>query len=222
MASYTGVLFKLKSILPLNIRLLTFNSLVLSHVNYASLVWGSTHKSKIDSIFAAQKRAMRAVMPGYVQYFYKDGNLPSHTKPAFTDLKILTVQNIILKNIMIFANKVYYYPHLLPPSVKSTFTDNGLKPDYSSNWYSVYNSIPFNTSTFFKGPLLYFHILSLSTDNELIQLNSPPVFKNRIKKTLLRIQGSGNPMEWEHGNFLLNNLPGARRSSRIQHQSTTS
>lgn len=92
MSRYIGVLYKLKHILPLKARLLTFNSLVQSHVNFCSLVWGCTNKSKIDTIFTTQKKAMRAVMSGYVNYFYKDGICPTHTKPGFTEHRILTVQ----------------------------------------------------------------------------------------------------------------------------------
>ena len=106
MSKYNGILYKLKHVLPLKARLLTFNSLVQSHVNYASLVWGSTHKSKIDTLFTAQKKAMRAVMPGWVNYFYKDGIHPTHTKASFTTFKILTVHNVILKNMLIFLDKV--------------------------------------------------------------------------------------------------------------------
>ena len=36
----TGVLNKLKHVLPLDIKTLLYNSLILSHVNYCTTVWG--------------------------------------------------------------------------------------------------------------------------------------------------------------------------------------
>ena len=43
---------------------------------------------------------MRAVMPGYVNYFYKDGVTAANTKTFFTEHKILTVQSVIVKNAL--------------------------------------------------------------------------------------------------------------------------
>ena len=94
MSRYIGILFKLKNVLPLKARILTFNSLVQSHVNYCSLVWGCTTKSKIDSLFSTQKKAIRAIMPGWVSCFYREGICPSHTKSTFTEYGFLTVQNV--------------------------------------------------------------------------------------------------------------------------------
>ena len=34
---------------------------------------------------------MRAVIPGFINYNFKGGLLPGHTKPAFNEYEILTV-----------------------------------------------------------------------------------------------------------------------------------
>ena len=219
MSKFIGILYKLKHTLPLKARLLTFNSLVQSHLNYASLVWGSTHKSKIDTLFSAQKKAMRAVMPGWVNYFYKEGCHPTHTKSSFKAFNILTVHNVILKNIMIFLNKINSCLSNIPESVRQTISpqapsiDNDMLSDHTSDWYTKYNCIPYNTSTFFKGPLLYTHIMAENTN--LHTATNPNIFKGRIKQYLLEIQNSGDAEEWEYTNFQLLCLPGIRRSARI-------
>ena len=87
MSRYVGIMYKIKSSLPIQARLQIFHSFVQSHNNYCSLVWGFASRSNIESLFVNQKKAMRAVMPGYVNLFYKDGNIPAHTKPAFSKLK---------------------------------------------------------------------------------------------------------------------------------------
>ena len=53
---YIGVLYRLTNILPLKARMVIFNSLMQSHLNYGSLVWGSSSKNKIESLFTVQKK----------------------------------------------------------------------------------------------------------------------------------------------------------------------
>ena len=222
MSRYIGIAYKLRSILPISARQKIFNSQVQCHLNYCSLVWGTSCKSNIDTLFQTQKKAMRSIMPGHVNYYYKDGVCPSHTKPAFTDLKILTVQNVILKNILIFINKIHNFPSMLPLSVKSTISCYAPSPnsvsdyDYNSDWYSTYNTKPYNSSTFFKGPLLYTDII---TKHPLLLTNtSIHSFKKNVKKHLLEVQCSGNIQEWEPTNFTLANIPGLRSSKRLKMQ----
>ena len=93
MSRYVGVMYRIKSLLPAISRIQIFHSFVQSYINYCSLVWGFAAKSNIDSLFTGQKKGLRAAMPGYVNYFYKDGVTPSHTKQSFNDMKILTVHN---------------------------------------------------------------------------------------------------------------------------------
>ena len=44
-------------------------------------------------------------MPGFVRYFYKDSVILSHTKPAFKEHSILTVQSTIAKKSINFHEK---------------------------------------------------------------------------------------------------------------------
>lgn len=217
MSRYIGVLYKLKHILPLTARMLSFNSLVQSHLNYCSLVWGACARNKIESLFVTQKKAMRSVMSGWVNYFYKEGLCPSHTKSSFSNLNVLTVHNVILKNIMIFMNKVHNYPHLLPNSVRQTISPDSPSPtsntDYNSDWYTTHNSFPYRNTTFFKGPLLYNYI----TTNNNTELNNTNTntYKKSLKVYILGLQSSGNEVEWNPENFRLHNIPGPRSSNRI-------
>ena len=223
MSRYIGVLYKLKHILPLQARMLTFNSLVQSHLNYCSLIWGTTNKTKIESLFTTQKKAMRSIMPGLVNYFYKKGEFPTHTKPAFTELNVATVHNIILKNVLIFLNKVHNFPHLLPSSVRQTISPDSPSPssetDYTSDWYSTHNRSPYNTSIFFKGPLLYTSITAdrnRGYDNVLFE--NPNRYKNNIRSYLQDVQCSGDSNDWTSDNFKLYSVVGLRRSDRIRTQ----
>ena len=95
-------MYKIKQSVPLNVHLLIYHSFIQSHLNFCSLIWGFSCKYNIDCLLTVQKKAMCAVVPGYVRYFYKIGILPTHTKSAFKEYKIMTVQSIIAKNGLIF------------------------------------------------------------------------------------------------------------------------
>ena len=147
-----------------------------------------TNKSKIEQLFTAQKKAVRAIMPGYINYYYKDGVTPTHTKAFFNEHNILTVQSIIYKNASIFMNKVENFPNQLPRPVLDTIdrnflsTRNGDQPTYQSEWYQTYNTPYYRMSTFFKSPLLY---TNLQCNNDWITYNNPNIFKSNIKFHLL-------------------------------------
>ena len=68
MCRYVGILYRIKFHVPLKVRLLMYHSFVQSHLNYCCLVRGFACKSSIDSVFVKQKKAMRAIMPGFVRY----------------------------------------------------------------------------------------------------------------------------------------------------------
>ena len=62
---------------------------------------------------------MRAVIPGFINYRYiSDGTLPGHTKSYFAKYDILTIQNVIVLNALLFMHKARHFPLDLPRSVK--------------------------------------------------------------------------------------------------------
>lgn len=207
---------KIKHILPLKARLQIYQSLIQSHLNFCSLVWGFAAKSNIESLFIKQKQGMRTVMPGNINYFYDKGNLPEHTKMAFKEYEILTVHGIITKNALTLMHRVRNMPGTLPKSILELFPDN--IPSYLSShdvnatWLSTYNTVEFRSSIFYKGP-----ILSITEQNKEItcpsSIFSINIYKESAKRVLLETQSSGPDEIWP--NFLLFNLPGLRSSTRI-------
>ena len=102
-------MYKIKRYLLLTARLQIYHSFVQSHLNFCSLLWGFTSKSSIDALFSKQKKGLRAVIPGFINYKYRDGEIPGHTKSAFAKYKILTIHGIITQNTMIFIRKIEIY-----------------------------------------------------------------------------------------------------------------
>ena len=120
MSRYIGIMYKIKKLLPLKARLQLYHSFIQSHINFCSLVWGFCCKSNIEKIFTKQKKGMRAVIPGFINYKYKDGVIPGHTKAYFNEYKVLTIHNIIALNAFLMIEKARTYPSLLPPSIIAT------------------------------------------------------------------------------------------------------
>ena len=71
---------KLKNILLQNIMLAIYNSLILSHINYAILAWGY----QFDWIYKIQK-AIRAITRSKYN---------AHTEPIFKELNLLKIEDI--------------------------------------------------------------------------------------------------------------------------------
>ena len=157
-------------------------------------------------------------MPGFTPTFYKAGVLPTHTKQFFNENKILTIHNIIIKNTVIFMDKIRCCPWLLPPSVCELIAVDapllGSTHESCSEWLVRYGSPGYRGSLFFKGPLVasdarYCENLTRA------DTASPSAYKNSIKRTLLQMQSLGETDEWEACNFPLYSITGLRRSSRI-------
>ena len=216
MARYVGILYRIKFHVPLKVRLQIYHSFVQSHLNYCSLLWGFACKSLIDSLFIKQKKAMRAVMPGFVRYYYKDGELPTGTKASFKNYGILTVHGIIAKAIILFMYK-YHYSDNLPQSVRDTVDKNAPKFTVDEanvlidQWYSSLNNVLYRNSLFFKGPLLF-------SDPKLTALVTPLItaqsIKHRAKKLFLEFEHLGNPDDWNDSYFLIHNIQAIRKSKR--------
>ena len=94
-----GTINRLKHIFPRYILLTIYNSLIASHINYGSLVWGSKYK-RIEKL---QKRAIRTIT---------NSNYIAHTEPLFKQLGLLKMQDMFYMKILKFLHKLY--SHSLP------------------------------------------------------------------------------------------------------------
>jgi len=56
-----GLLFKLRYFVPRYILVLLYKSFIQPHILYGIEVWGSSYKSRLNSIYLAQKMAVRAI-----------------------------------------------------------------------------------------------------------------------------------------------------------------
>ena len=131
-----------------------FQSLIQSHLNYCSIVWAFIAKSNIESLFRIQKKGIRAIFPGFINYKYRDSELPSHTKPYFNEYKIIGKHGVIVTNALLFIYKIRYIPSLLPISVRLLIADNDPIPgstyEISNSWLTIYGDTVYRKSVFSK------------------------------------------------------------------------
>ena len=82
----------MQNILPKNILLSLYNTLILPHINYCILSWGK----ESDSILLLQKRAIRTIVfAGY----------RAHSEPLFKIYNVLKVTDTYQQRLLIFTTK---------------------------------------------------------------------------------------------------------------------
>ena len=101
-----GVMNKLKHFLPSVTLLTIYQSLIMPHLNYGILVWGSQHR-KLEKV---QKRAVRVIV---------NGRYNSHTEPIFKNLQLLKLHDLCALNDLKFCYK--YLNGMLPSYFTSMF-----------------------------------------------------------------------------------------------------
>ena len=156
------------------------------------------------------------IMPGYVDYFYRNGNLPAHTQASFREHKILTVHGIIVKNALLLMHRMKYFAGTLPHSIKQLFPSNlpTVESTHEScnDWLKSYNNQYYRASVFYKGPMLAITESNMEITS-LPSLFSMNIYKSNAKRILLEQQSIKNDDEsWPI--FLLYDIPGLRRSTR--------
>ena len=81
-------------------------------------------KKTLDSLFRKQKKGIRAIVPGFINYKYREGELPGHTKPYFEEYKILAAQGVIVANVLLFMCKIRKFLSFLPLSIRQVINEN--------------------------------------------------------------------------------------------------
>ena len=190
-----------------------YHSFIQSHLNYCSLIWGLGSKNSIRALFICQKKAMRTLMPGYVNYYYNKTTKepPCHTKQAFKDNDILTVYSLILKNMILFLYKLKYHAQLIPYGIQDIF------PDLENLDNPTARLVTEENSMFIKGRRLFSEVMSdfvaiCPVPLTLLSLNS---YKIRLKSYMISLQSQGSSDEWIPENFRLCTQQATRKSPRL-------
>lgn len=81
----TGVICKLKRVIPKEILFILYSTLILPYLNYGILAWGNSSKSQNEKLFLIQKRVIRIICNVHFR---------THTNALFHQHKILKVEDI--------------------------------------------------------------------------------------------------------------------------------
>ena len=99
-----------KNFIPLSVRKTIYHSLFESHLNFGSIIWGSTQPHVIRKIVTLQKKAVRHIMN-------KKSN--AHTSLLFKELRLLNIHDLISFNQSLFIRK--YKNSQLPDSFNNIY-----------------------------------------------------------------------------------------------------
>ena len=89
---------QVKKILPENIMIMIYNSLIKCHLEYACIAWGSNSSKKLDKIAKLQKKAVRIIT---------NSKYNAHTDPIFGKLNILKFDDLVDSKIYEFLSKFF-------------------------------------------------------------------------------------------------------------------
>ena len=116
-----GILHKLKNEFPTSILKSIYNTLILPHLNYCVLCWGS----QTNRIHLLQKRAIRNI---------NNANYRAHSEPIFKSLNILKIDDIYYLSILKFYSKLinnnlpHYFDSFKPQFANGVLHYNLRKP----------------------------------------------------------------------------------------------
>ena len=92
-----ALLLRSKRALPYKMKLLVYNALIMSHINYGSCIWGGASISELKKLEAPQKKAIRAVC---------NAKYNQHATPLFYETRTLKIQDCLELNFLKLGNKL--------------------------------------------------------------------------------------------------------------------
>ena len=89
-----GIINKIRNKLPYDALVTLYDSMVLSHLNYCCIVWGSTYHSNLETILKLQKKSLRIITKSSYR---------AHSEPLFYKLNKLNIFDICKLQTAVFV-----------------------------------------------------------------------------------------------------------------------
>ena len=105
-----GLIARNRYFLDIKTARLLYNTLILPHLNYCCLIWGSGYASQISKLFILQKRAARIIENVYP---------PTSSEPIFKHHRILKLVDIAKSQMLLVVHK--FLTNQLPSSLQYMF-----------------------------------------------------------------------------------------------------
>ena len=179
MARNTGVLNRIKKVVPTPSLLTIYNSLIFSHLSYGLEVWGGTSAKNLKRIVGLQKKATRIIY---------NSHWLAHTEPRMKLLEILKVNDqhrfqcltLMYNMLKGVSPDVYEFKENLNTNLR----DRGLRSSVSqpNNVRLPGHSSMNNKNSFSSlGPLIW-----NDSSEELKSIDSSKRFKKEVRKDILQ------------------------------------
>ena len=144
-----GAINKISAIVPSNVLLDLYFTMILPHLMYCNIVWGNCAKYLLNRIHILQKRAIRIISKSHPL---------THTDPLFEKFNLLTIYEI---NKFCTCTFTYSYINdLLPKFLDDCFIENNSRNTYNTRQsnllYIPYYKYNVSRRTIrYTGPLLW-------------------------------------------------------------------
>lgn len=113
MAKKVNFFGRISKCLDKTTKLLVYNTIIAPHIKYCSTILFLSDKSHVERIQKLQNKCMRIILKKRRR---------THVKEMLADLKFLSVQQLIARDVMVFIHKVQ--KGLLPRNLTSCFQSN--------------------------------------------------------------------------------------------------
>ena len=173
-ARNVGILQKLRYFIPAYVLKILYHSLILSHLQYCTLLWGNSYYSHLHKLKLLQKKAIRII---------SNTDYRAHSSKLFLNLKLLKLDDIVKFQLGTFMYKLKY--NKLPSVIPHMFVSNENIHSHNTrnkNGYLI-PSVRTKCRKFtvgYAGPILW-----NSFPQQLRQLPSEVLFKKKLKSILL-------------------------------------
>ena len=169
-----GLLFKLNKLLPQNVLLCIYNTLLLPYFNYGIIIWHGSPNFARNRIEIAQKKAIRAIC---------QLEFNGHTNNSFKELGILKIDDIYRVNLCTTMFKMIRNPSYY--NISEQFSRNSEFHNYPTRNCTDY-SVPLYTRTRSQACFVYQATVEFNNLPLNLKTNSSVnTFRKNLKKFLI-------------------------------------
>ena len=150
-ARNVGILQKLRYFIPAYVLKIIYHSLVLSHLQYCTLLWANSYHSHLHNLRQLQKKAIRII---------SNTDYLAHSSKLFLNLKLLKLDDIMKFQLGTFMYKLKYnkLPNVIPQNIMFVTNENIHSHNTRNKNGYLIPSVRTNCRTFtvgYAGPILW-------------------------------------------------------------------
>src|SRR6218665_383787 len=169
-----GIISRIAYLIPTNVRLTLYYSLIYPYIAYCNIIWASNYKSRLYRLKILQKRSVRII-----------AGLPynSHTYPIFKHFGILKLFQISLKRINEFMHRYSY--NTLPTVFSNFFTPSAIHSYNTRNSSTIKHAFARTNSRKFSirvaGPITWDEL-----PRDIRSIPTLSLFKTKLNSWLIK------------------------------------